>query len=92
MTNHSTLPLVANHLQPLSPDPAVSRGPHNVRGLRGAARAGDLPAVPRGAGGAAVQEPRAGGARQENFPAGGGGEQEAAGQRLDASIGFYLDS
>ena len=43
---------MAVYLQPLSPDPAVSRGPHHVRGLRGAARAGDLPAVPRGAGGA----------------------------------------
>ena len=71
---------MAGYLQPLSPDPAVSRGPHHVRGLRGAARAGDLPAVPRGAGGAAVQEPRAGGARQENLPAGGGGEQKAAGR------------
>ena len=71
---------MTNHLHPLSLDPAVSRGPHHVRRLHGAARAGDLPTVPRGAGGAAVQEPRAGGARQENLPAGGGGEQEAAGR------------
>ena len=76
---------MAEYLQPLSPDPAVSRGPHHVRGLRGAARARDLPAVPRGAGGAAVQEPRAGGARQENLPA-GGGEQEAAGRPGRAEI------